>query len=166
MKMMGSVNLIMTVEPGNPYLPPYLRGLIQNPRKWWRITEGTTNQVVFSDYIDYVCSDIEHHPLPDNFDSEKYFMWDNLRVHTTPMVTATLELRETRDDFAFVPIYRPPYQPKVAPIEYIFGEITNILARKCTKDWDLQRLIQELHSACVKVGLDKSLDRLFQHCGY
>ena len=61
-RSMGSVNLIMTVEAGNPYLPAYSRGSIQNPRKWWRVTQEATNQVVFSNYIEYVCSDIERNP--------------------------------------------------------------------------------------------------------
>ena len=160
-RSMGSVNLIMTVEAGNPYLPAYSRGSIQNPRKWWRVTQEATNQVVFSNYIEYVCSDIERNLLPDGFNSQKYFMWDNLRVHTTAMVTAALELRGRREGFRFTPICRPPYQPKIAPIEYIFGKVTNILARKCSKDWNLQRLADEVHSACIEVGLDGRLDRTF-----
>ena len=127
-KVEGSVNLIMTVEPGNPYLPPYARGSVQNPRKWWKISRGTLNQYVFSQYIDEVCTDIERNPVPGGFDEEKYFMWDNCLVHKTAMVTAALELRETRNQFRFVPICRPPYQPKIAPNEYIFGEITMILS--------------------------------------
>ena len=165
-RSMASVNLLMTVEAGNPYIAGYSRGSVMNPRKWWRITMGTTNQVVFSDYINYVCTDIERDPLPDGFDSQKYFMWDNLSVHSTAMVSATLELRESRDRFRFIPICRPPYQPKIAPIEYIFGELTMMLSRRCAKDWDTQRLVNELHDACVNVGLEGSLDRTFTHCGY
>ena len=160
------VNLIMTVEPGNPYLPGHVRGSVQNPRKWWRLTLGHTNQYVFSRYIDYVCSDIEDNPVPGGFDAEKYFMWDNFSVHTTAMVATTLQLRPRRNDFRFVSINRPPYRPKIAPIEYIFGEITNILSRKSARDWDQQRLLDEIHSACMEVGLEGSLDRTYLHCGY
>ena len=158
------VNLIMTVEPGNPYLPNGARGSLSNPRKWWRITLENTNQVVFSNYIDSVLSDIEQNPIPNGMDDERYLMWDNLSAHLTALVTATVEIRPTHN--TFVPIRRPPYQPKYAPIEYIFGEIGQILGRKCAKDWDQERLINELHNACVMVGLNGSLDRTFRHCGY
>ena len=165
-KALASVNLIMTVEAGNPYIPGYERGSVRNPRKWWRITAGTTNQVVFSDYIDHVCRDIENNPSPDGFDEEKYFMWDNLRVHTTAMVSATLELRESRDQYRFVPICRPPYQPKIAPIEFAFGEVTVRLSQRCAKDWDNQKLVEELDSACRLIGIEGKMDRTFTHCGY
>ena len=39
-RSMASVNLLMTVEAGNPYIAGYSRGSVMNPRKWWRITMG------------------------------------------------------------------------------------------------------------------------------
>ena len=65
-------------------------GSVLNPRKWWRITQEPCNQYIFSHYMDYVHSDIENHPVDGRYDAEKYFMWDNLRVHQTPMVTAAV----------------------------------------------------------------------------
>ena len=162
----SSVNLIMTVEPGNPMIPDHQIGSLMNPRKWWKITVENTNQYVFSEYVDYVLSDIENNPLPGGFDRLRYLMWDNLSAHLTPLVTATVELRDTAPDFRFVPLRRPPYQPKYAPIEYIFGEIGGILERKCGRDWDQARLIQEIHNACVIVGRNGSLSRTFRHCRY
>ena len=158
--------MIMTVEPGNAHLPAYSRGSIQNPRKWWKITTGSMNQYIFSQFIEDVCTDIERRPVPGGFDEEKYFMWDNCAIHKTAMVTASLELREERDLYRFRSICRPPYQPKIAPIEYIFGEITMILSRKCAKDWDLGKLSEEIHNACMMVGCHGKLDRTYQHCGY
>ena len=131
------VNLLLTVEPGNPYLPAYSRGSIQNPRKWWQITVGSTDQFVFSQFIDSVCRDIEENPVPGGYDGEKFFMWDNLSVHLTAMVATTLQMRPSRDRFRFVSINRPPYRPWLAPIEYIFGEVTKILSRRGAKDWDV-----------------------------
>ena len=156
----------MTVEPGCPYLPPSVRGSISNPRKWWKITTNTTNQVTFSAYINTVLTDIEENPLPNGYDNKKYLMWDNLSAHLTPLVAATFELRPRGDEFEFIPIRRPPYQPKYAPIEYIFGQISCMLSQKCERDWDLDRLIQELHNCCVEVGRNGALDRTFRHCGY
>ena len=39
-KICNSVNLLMTVEAGNSNLAPHSCGLVQNPRKWWKITAG------------------------------------------------------------------------------------------------------------------------------
>ena len=128
--------------------------------------QGTLNQYVFSQYIDEVCTDIERNPVPGGFDEEKYFMWDNCSVHKTAMVSAALELRESRYQYRFVPICRPPYHPKIAPIEYIFGEVTMILSRKCAKDWDHEKLIEEINDAGRIVGCHGNLDRTYQHCGY
>ena len=119
----GTVNLIMSVEPGNPYLPPHIRGSIQNPRKWWQINTVSTNQYVFSKYCDYILSSIEDDPLPNGYDNQRFLMWDNLSAHQTPMVSTMVQLRPSRDEFSFTPIRRPPYQPKHAPIEFIFGQI-------------------------------------------
>ena len=160
------LHLIMTVEPGNPNLPAHMLGSIENPRKWWKITSESIDQGVFSEYIDYVASDIEKHPLPLNMDSRKIFLWDNLSVHGTALVNSTLELRETRHAHRFVSMPRPPYQPKVAPIEYIFGEIASILSRKCARHWGVQELHDEIHNACMTVGLNGAMNRTFEHCGY
>ena len=158
--------MIMTIEPGNPHIPNGQIGSLTNPRKWWKITVENTNQYIFAEYIDYVLSDIEDNPVPGGYDEQKYLMWDNLSAHMTPLVTATVELRNRVPGFRFVPLRRPPYQPKFAPIEYIFGEISGILERKCGRDWDQARLVQELHNACVVVGRNGSLSRTFRHCGY
>ena len=162
----ASVNLIMTVEAGNPYLDRDVRGSTYNPRKWWRITVENTNQYNFGEYIDEVLSDIEAHPVPGGFDEEKYLMWDNLSSHSTAYVTAMVEHRPTANQYSFMPLRRPPYQPKFAPIEYVFGEISCILARKCARGWNIETLAEEVHNACVTVGMFGSLDRTFEHCGY
>ena len=165
-KRVASVNLIMTVEPGNPHIPMGERGSITNPRKWWKISLENTNQFVFAEYIDEVLSDIEQNPVPGGYDRQRILMWDNLSAHLTPLVTATVELRQRADEYSFIPLRRPPYQPKYAPIEYMFGEIAGILEDKCARDWDAACLVQEVHNACAMVGLHGSLNRTFCHCGY
>ncbi len=53
---------------------------------------GSTNQYVFSQYMDYVCSDIEDNPVPGGYNEQKFFMWDNLSVHTTAMGATMVQL--------------------------------------------------------------------------
>ena len=162
----GEISLIMTVEPGNPQIPDIMLGSVRNPRKWWTITDSTIDQTVFSDYINYVCSDIETNPLPMDLDSRKIFLWDNLAVHGTALVHSTLEMRPTRQTHRFVNMPRPPYKPEVSPIEFIFGEISSILSKKCVRSWGVNELRDEIHNACMTVGQDGKLQRLFRHCGY
>ena len=162
----ASFTLIMTVEAGNPNLPPGVEGSVVNPRKWWRITRERLNQFTFSDYLDEVCTDIETDPVPEGYDATKYFMWDNLSVHTTARVNTMVELRERRNDYAFTIIRRPPYQPKYAPIEYIFGLIGAILSRKCARHWTSEILCNEIHNTCVMIGRSGVLNNIFRHCGY
>ena len=127
-------SLLMTVEPGNRNLPDHVNGSITNPRKWWRIIQGSCDQFIFAEYMDYVCHSIEESLLPNNFDSQKYFMWDNLSVHQTDLVLSTVELCPTRYDYQFCVVCCPPYCPKMAPIEYIFNEIGTILKRDVCSD--------------------------------
>ena len=162
----AEINLIMTIEPGNPLLPPGVRGSVENPRKWWRITPLSVDQDVFSDYINYVASDIEQNPLPDGLDGRKIFMWDNLSVHGTALVSSTLELRPTRQQHRFIPVPRPPYMPEIGPIEFIFGEISSILSRKCARHWGRANLEYKIHNACVMVGWNGTINQTFRHCGY
>ena len=162
----ATVSLIMSVEAGNPYLPPHMYGSIQNPRKWWKITTDSMNQYVFANYMDYVLSSIENDPVPGGYDNDRVLLWDNLSVHKTTMVATMVQLRPRKDEFRFISINRPPYQPNIAPIEYIFGMIGMQLSQRCAKDWGLDRLVEEIHYACVHVGLDGSLDNTFIHCGY
>ena len=116
-------------------------------------------QYNFGEYIDEVLSDIENNPVPGGYHEEKYMMWDNLSSHTTGYVTALVEQRPTAHQYQFIPIRRPPYQPKFAPI-------SSILARKCVCGWDVETLAEEVHNACVTVGMYGSMDRTFRHCGY
>jgi len=48
----------------------------------------------------------------------KFIIWDNLRAHKTPFVTNIIEDRESENKFESVD--RPPYAPKLAPMEYVF----------------------------------------------
>ena len=157
-----NLSLILAVEPGNPTLPPHCYGSIQNPRKWWHMTVTSVNQVVFAEFIDSMLSDIESNPVPG--DDEKILLWDNLSAHQTGLVTATVELRPSRPQFQFQIVPRPPYQPKYAPIEYIFCEISARLSTMVQPQWSLLDLRMAIETCIVQVGRDCRLNRTFRHC--
>ena len=158
------LNLVLAVEPGNPMLPPHVYGSIYNPRKWWIITIDNVNSIIFADFMDTVCSDIENNPVPGNYNNERYIMWDNLTAHLTGIVTTTVELRPTRPQVSFTIINRPPYQPKFAPVEYIFCEIAMKLTHLVKPNWTLLHLRVAIEEILVQVGHDCKLNRTFRHC--
>jgi transposase len=163
-RCMSKVNLILAIEPGNPALPAHERGSIQNPRKWFTLTEDNVDQFIFADFIEHLCSDIEAHPTIS--DDERIFMWDNLSVHKTALVSNTLQNRESRDRHLFYPLARPPYQPKWAPIEYVFCQIAEELSNRVEAEWNEDSLRHALRTIVMGLGCDYVFNKTFAHCGY
>jgi transposase len=159
-----AINVILAVEPGNANLPDHVLGSVYHPRKWFRITTKTVDDQVFADFVDEICKDIEENPVSHDTDKERIFMWDNLAAHKTPLVLSTMENRET--DHVFHSICRPPYQPKFAPIEYIFCQLSTELRRRVKQRWTKENLRDEVHNIILALGWDGSIDRTFRHCGY
>lgn len=159
-----SINLLLAVEPGDPNLAPNILGSINHPRVWYKIVDGNVDQFVYAEFIDEICSDIEQNPLPE--DNERIFLWDNLALHGTAYVSYTLEMRPLRNQFRFIAIPRPPYQPKFAPIEYVFCQISNELAKMTNDDDTMMDLQQNITNLCTIIGMGGSMDRTFRHCGY
>ena len=159
-----TLNLLMAVEPGDPNLAPNQLGSIRFPRVWYKIVDHNVDQFVYAEFLNEICTDIETSPLPN--DNERIFLWDNLALHGTAYVSRTLEMRPTRHQFRFLAIPRPPYQPKFAPIEYVFCQIANELSRKTNENDTPIDLRRKLTNICTVVGNEGKLDRTFQHCGY
>ena len=90
-------------------------------------------------------------------------MWDNLSAHHTGLVTATVEMRASRPQFKFTIVARPPYQPKHAPIEYIFCEISTRLSTMIQPNWTLVDLRLAIAQCIVAIGRDCKLNRTFRH---
>ena len=161
-KGQNKLNLILGVEPGNPTLPPEMYGSIQNPRKWWCISVSNVDQVIFADFLDSMLSDIETNPVAG--DEHRILLWDNHTAHGTGLVTSTVELRPSRPQFQFMIVPRPPYQPKYAPVEYIFCEISSRLATMVQPNWTLLDLRVAIETCIVQIGRDCKLNRTFRHC--
>ena len=158
------VVLLMAIEPGNFDIPADQNGSTANPRSWWLLTDKNVDQHVFAKFIDSVCSNIEEYPLDG--DDERIFLWDNLSAHQTGIVSTTLEDRPTKNEHKFISIPRPPYQPKWAPIEYIFCQVASALSRHVEKEWTNEIMKNELHDILMGLGKDGKFNRTFAHCGY
>ena len=126
------------------------------------VTVRNVDQHVFGDFMEMMCADIENNPVVG--DGRKILLWDNHSVHLTDYVTNICENR--RGATEFVPIARPPYKPRLAPVEYIFCEVSMELSRRIKRQWTLQTLRQQLHEIVRLVGRDGSFNKTFAHCGY
>ena len=158
-----SLNLIIAIEPGNPRIPCDELGSLKHPRRWFKITTRNCDQVMFANFIDGICTDIETSPCVG--DEERIFMFDNLAAHTTPLVNHTFELRD-QDTYKFLPVPRPPYQPKFGPIEYIIGQIAMKLTEMYESDWTLDSLRMALYDICRTIGNDNVANKTFRFVGY
>ena len=163
-RMSPGLTLILGIEPGNPFIPPHIYGSIQNPRKWFRILTKNVDQVVFADFLDEVCKDIEQNPVPGGYDDSRLFLWDNLAAHQTGLVITTIEYRPDPDQSSFIAVPCPPYQPKYAPIEYAFCEISCLLSEMIQPNWKLVDLRNAILDCIVRLGRDCKFNRTFNHC--
>ena len=158
------VNVIMGVEPGNPNLARGTLGSREAPRRWIYMTQDSVDQFVFGDFVNIILSNIEDHPVADGYDDEKCIMWDNLSVHTTAYVTNVIRDRASHNNFYSV--NRPPYRPKIAPIEYIFCELAAELERRCLRSWTIVDLRANIQNILSTIGRNGKLYSTFIHCNY
>lgn len=86
----AKVTCLLGIEPGDPRVPTNQRGSIENPRRWVTcIRQIGTTAIVFCDFCDKICTDIENNPLP-NTDDHRILMWDNLISHHSAYVHQTV----------------------------------------------------------------------------
>lgn len=111
------LTVLVAIEPGDHRLPDGVRGSRSEPRRWIQVVRNTgTTALVFADFIEHICNDIETNAMVGDLDTERVFLWDNLASHHSPVVVNTVENRVGPCTFSIIP--RPPYQPKYGPIEY------------------------------------------------
>jgi len=160
----AKINVILAVEAGNPNIPAHMDGSLNRPRKWLRITVENVDQFIFGGFVNEILDNIERFPVQGDYDMNRVIIWDNLRAHKTPYVTTIIEDRNSPNDFSSVD--RPPYCPKLAPIEYIFCELAAELGRRCTRDWTMVELRWNIIDIVRRIGRDGRLHSTFVHCGY
>jgi transposase len=160
------VNVLMAIEPGYPYLSPHASGSIANPRQWLLLAENTDmTALVYADFIDSICVDLESNLANGDLDDERCFIWDNLTAYLAPIVAQVVEGRPPPNVFSTVP--RPPYQPKYGPIEYIFRELLSAeLSHRVQPDWTFEIIKQEIRNVPAMLGRDGKFNNTFAHCGY
>ena len=158
-----SINVILAVEAGNPALPDHMRGSTSKPRRWYMLTERNVDQHLFGDFIETVCRDVERNHIPQS-DETRYLLWDNLGAHLTEYVTNIVEIRE--GPTTFVPIPRPPYKPRFAPVEYVFCQLACELNRRKMRHWTAVDLRTQLNNILLALGRDGKWNKTFAHCGY
>ena len=129
-----------------------------------RITQDNVDNYVFGNFIDEILTSIENHPAGNGYDEERGILWDNLSLHKTPHVTNVIRGRESPNNFFSVD--RPPYQPKIAPIEYIFCELAAELTRRCVREWTIETLRANIYDVLSKIGYGGKFYSTFVHCGY
>ena len=128
------------------------------------MTQDSVDQFVFDDFVNIILSNIEDHPVADGYDDEKCILWDNLSVHTTAYVTNVIRDRASHNNFYSV--NRPPYRPKIAPIEYIFCELAAELERRCLRSWTIVDLRANIQNILSTIGRNGKLYSTFIHCNY
>jgi hypothetical protein len=156
----AKITCLLAIEPGDPRVQAG-RGSLNNPRRWVKcIRQIGTSAIVFRDFCDHVCRDIESNPLPVT-DDDRIFMWDNLISHHSAYVHQTVTGRPGPPRFSI--IARPQYHPKIAPIEYKICDLTESVRLEKEEDWDMARLERAIYRAAHLIG---PFDSTFHHCGY
>ena len=129
----------MTIQPCNLNFTPEVDGSIQRPRRWIHVSQLNCNQFIFADFINIALTYIERYPVRNRSDDTRNLLWDNLRSHKTAYVTNVIEDWLCHHNFRSAD--RPPYRPKIVPIEYCFCEISVQLYLRCRRD----RIMYTIH---------------------
>ena len=158
------INVILACESGNQNIPGNVDGSANRPRLWIQVSIDNIDQFVFGGFVNEILTDIEENPVGGGYDDERIFIWDNHRAHQTPYVATIIEDRPSHNHFHSVD--RPPYYPKIAPIEYLFCELSAELARRCRREWTMVDLRINIFEICSLLGRNGNLFSTFVHCGY
>ena len=158
------VNVLFGLEAGNQNLPADVDGSVERPRRWIKITYENCDQLIFSDFMNTICHHIETAPVPGGFDDDKVIMWDGLSVHNTNLVLQTIQGRQSHH--VFHTVTRPPYRPKIAPVEYAFCELACELNKRVQPHWTIVQLRTNIVDILSNIGMNGKFRNTFIHCGY
>ena len=160
----AKLNVLAGIEAGNPNLPPHVDGSVERPRRWYKVTYENCDMFSFGAFCDEICTDIETDPVPGGYDDERVFMWDGLNVHDTPYVIQMIQGRPSHN--VFHTVTRPPYRPKMGPIEYIFCELAGELDKRVRREWRPMDLRRNICQIMDSLGFERKFHNTFTHCGY
>ena len=83
---------------------------------------------------------------------------DDLSAHHAPRVANAIYLAGHR------PLFRPPYQPEDAPIEYIINKIDTKLRARCYEAQNLGDLFSLIPQVIAEID-NVAIKNTFLHCG-
>jgi hypothetical protein len=157
----AKITVLFAIEPGDPRLPPHLRGSVQRPRRWIRCIQGCGTTInIFRDFCDHICTEIEQYGV-EGTDDHRIFIWDKLAAHHSAYVHQTVTGREVPRRFSI--IARRQYHPKYGSIAYKICKVTSILRKRKEPHWTMQTLENEIYQAAASI---ETFDSTFVHCGY
>ncbi len=137
------ITVLFAIKPGDPALPPQIRGNIQRPCWWIQcVPEAGTTSDVFHDFVDHICSNIDQNGIDRTDAHNRVFLWDNLAAHHSAIVHNAVYLRAGPLEFSIVP--RPPYHLEFGPIEYKICNLCEQIQLQKRKDGTDQIIEQEL----------------------
>ena len=113
-------------------------------------------------FCDEICTSLENEPVNGVYDDEQVLMWDGLNVHKTGLVMQTIQARPSHN--VFHTVTRPPYRPKIAPIEYVFCELAYELNTVVKRDWTTVELV--IYDIVGHICIKGTFMNTFIHCGY
>ena len=122
------------------------------------------DQLIFGDFINNILTEIENHPVQDGHGNNKCKLWDNISLHKTNYVKNIIRDRVSANNFFTV--NRPPYQPKLAPIQCIFCELAAELTRCCQRYWTIETLRANIYNILSNIGSNGKFHITFVRCGY
>jgi transposase len=86
-------------------------------------------------------------------------LMDNLNSHHAPRVVNSIYFSGHR------PMFRPPYRPQDAPIEYIINQIDTKLRQRCFEIENEDILVGMIPQVFTEIE-DEAIRNTFIHCGY
>jgi hypothetical protein len=136
--------VLLAVEAGDPNVPDAFLGSVAKPRVWHRIFyQRGVDQVDFSEFVDFVCKDLEENPAPSGPDLRRIFTCGDRESHLTDLVYETVEFRESPNLFSLV--VRPRFPYISSPAERSICEVFQQLKRRVKKGWTTDTVLEHVH---------------------
>ena len=104
-----------------------------------------------------MCHSIETAPVSGGLDDE-VIMWDGLSGCNTNLVMQTIQGRASHH--VFHTVTRPPYMPKIAPVEYAFYELACELNKHVKPHWTIVQLRSNIIDILSNIGMNGKFKNL------
>jgi hypothetical protein len=144
------ITVILTIEPGDPNLPPEALGSVENPRRWVRVSNDVgTDAATYSEHIQRVLNDFGPN------EPRRYFMHDNLASHNDCVQTVM--------DAGHRVVNRPPWRPIYGPTEYKFNDLECQIRQRADYIHTMADLIEAIYNIFTNM---RGFDSTFAHIGY